>query len=93
MVSPQNQAVAARSAMAMKGRGEEPTYAKMVAACPGALRNPKTCEPVGKKRVYNRNHRVPCGEVAHDLLWWRLTPLPSCASFAGPVLERVAYAC
>lgn len=52
MVSPQNQAVVARSAMAMKGRGEEPTYAKMVAACPEALRNPKTREPVGKKRVY-----------------------------------------
>ena len=31
MVSPQNQAVVARSAMATKGRGEEPTYAKRYA--------------------------------------------------------------
>ena len=53
VISPQNQAVAASAAMAMYKRGEEPTYAKMVAACPQALQNPETGEPVGKKRVYS----------------------------------------
>lgn len=51
-ISPALQAVVARSAMAMHARGQEPTYARLVAACPLALQNPQTQEPVGKKRVY-----------------------------------------
>ena len=51
-ITPTNQAVVARSAMAMKERGQEPTYASLVAACPQALTNPTTQEVVGKKRVY-----------------------------------------
>ena len=48
-----NQTVIARSAMAMKERGEEPTYAKLVAANPKASRNPETDRPVDKKVLYN----------------------------------------
>lgn len=51
-ITPTNQSVAARSAMSMKERGQEPTYADLVAACPNALLNPDTGNPVGKKRVY-----------------------------------------
>jgi hypothetical protein len=47
-----NQAIVARSAMAMAERGEEVTYGALVANNPKALENPATKEPVGKKRVY-----------------------------------------
>ena len=36
----------------MKERGEEPTYASIVANSPQALINPSTGQVVGKKRVY-----------------------------------------
>ena len=52
VITPQNQQVVARSAMAMKARGEEPTYPALIAANPRALLNPQTGNPVGKKRVY-----------------------------------------
>ena len=52
VISVQNQKVVARSAMAMKKRGEEPTFAAVVAANPNALLNPNTGKPVNKKRVY-----------------------------------------
>ena len=52
VISPTNQAIVARSAMAMKERGEEPTYASIVANNPNALINPSTGQVVGKKRVY-----------------------------------------
>jgi hypothetical protein len=48
-----NQTLVARSAMAMKERGEEPTYAKLVASNPKASCNPGTERPVDKKVVYN----------------------------------------
>lgn len=52
VITPTNQAIVARSAMAMKERGEEPTYASIVANNPKALINPSTGEVVSKKRVY-----------------------------------------
>ena len=45
-------AAVARSAMAMKEAGIEPTYRLVVGKCPDAVRNPETGEPVDKKRVY-----------------------------------------
>ena len=48
-----NQAVIAASAMAMKARGVEPTYARLVAANPKAALNPVSKKPVGKKRIYS----------------------------------------
>lgn len=39
--------------MAMKERGQEPTYANVIAANPKALLNEETGKPVGKKRVYS----------------------------------------
>jgi len=52
-LSATNRSVIARSATAMKDRGEEPTYAAVVAACPNATLNPQTQRPVDKKRVYD----------------------------------------
>lgn len=52
VISATNQAIVARSAMAAKERGEENTYASLVANNPKALLNPETGEPVGKKRAY-----------------------------------------
>ena len=53
VVNATNQAIVARSAMAMKTRGEEPTYSQLVAANPKALLNADTEAPVDKKIVYN----------------------------------------
>jgi len=52
VITPRNQAIVARSAMAMKERGEEPTYPALVANNQKQLLNPETGEVVGKKRVY-----------------------------------------
>ena len=52
VITPTNQAIVARSAMAMAARGQEPTYPELIANNPAALLNPDTNEPVGKKRVY-----------------------------------------
>ena len=42
----------ARCAMTMKKNGIEPTYGKVVAACPKAALNPKTKRPFSKHSVY-----------------------------------------
>ena len=47
-----NEAVLARSLMAYKRNGGEPTYAVAIALNPNATRNPDTSEPVNKKVVY-----------------------------------------
>ena len=47
-----NRAAIARSAMTMKTNGIEPTYAKVVAACPKASLNPKTDQPFCRQVVY-----------------------------------------
>ena len=46
-------AVIARSAMALKSAGLEPTYPLVLAQCPLAGINPGTGETVGKKRIYD----------------------------------------
>ena len=47
-----NQTIIARSAMAMKENGQEPTYPLIVAANPRASQNPGTNRPVHKKAIY-----------------------------------------
>jgi len=70
----------AKSAMSMKDRGEEPTYAKVVGACKQAVMNPVTSEPVDKKRVYDvfrdRCHDEGSGEP------WRHQPRMSKTALA-----------
>ena len=48
----QNRAAIARCAMAMKADGVEPTYGKVVAACPKAALNPKTKQFFCKDTIY-----------------------------------------
>ena len=43
----------AQAAMAMKKRKIEPTFPRILAACPQAVVNPDTGKPVGKKRIYD----------------------------------------
>ena len=52
VITPRNQAIVARSAMAMRARGEEVTYPALVANNKEQLTNPETGEVVNKKRVY-----------------------------------------
>ena len=52
VISPTKQAAVARTAMNLKKRGGEPTYAAAVAQNREALTNPATGEPVHKKRYY-----------------------------------------
>ena len=47
-----NEGVLARSLMAFKRKGGEPTYSVAIATNPNASRNPGTGEPVNKKAVY-----------------------------------------
>ena len=42
----------AAAAKRLKRNGDEPTYSAVVAACPRAVTNPTTGEPVDKKLVY-----------------------------------------
>ena len=52
VITPTMQNVVAQSAMAMKERGQEPTYSSVVANNPQALLKPNTGNPVNKNRVY-----------------------------------------
>ena len=58
----------AKSAMSMKERGEEPTYAKVVGTCKQAILNPATTKPVDKKRVYDV-FRAHCHDKDSDEPW------------------------
>ena len=58
----------AKSAMSMKARNEEPTFAKVVGACKLAVLNPSTSKPVDKKVIYDifRDH---CRDQDSDEPW------------------------
>ena len=52
VMTAQQRAALARCAMTMKKNRIEPTYAKVIAACPKAALNPKTKRPFSKSTVY-----------------------------------------
>ena len=52
VITSSQRAVVSRCAMRMKEKGVEPTYGKIVAACPKAAYNPKTRQPFSKDTVY-----------------------------------------
>ena len=54
-------AALARCAMTMKNEGIEPTYGKVIAACPKAALNPNTKRPFSKKSIY-----IVLGEDCYD---------------------------
>ena len=78
----------AKSAMSMKDRGEEPTYAKVIGACRQAVMNPTTSKPVDKKRVY-KIFRESCHDKNSDELW-RHQPRMSKVAL-GPEQEAKRY--
>jgi hypothetical protein len=67
-LSAQARQAIAKSAMAMKARDEEPTFAKIVGACPQAVLNPATSKPVDKKRVYE-TFRDLCHDDGSEQPW------------------------
>ena len=88
-----NQAVVARSAMATKKRGHEPTYKRIIADNPNATRNPETGEPVSKRAVYNvlRSKCYDDENKPEDL--WEHQARCSKAALPDPVMEaRWAWA-
>ena len=52
-LSETNKAVIAKSAMALKEKGIEPTYPLVLAQCPKAALNPETGDFVDKRRIYD----------------------------------------
>ena len=53
VLSETNKTVVARSAMALKDKGIEPTYPLVIAQCPNAAINPATGEVVCKQVIYS----------------------------------------
>ena len=79
-------AILARSAMAQKRRGGEPTYRAVVANCPAAVLNPATDQPVGKKRVYDV-FRADCHDGDPEEPW-ACRPRLSKTSLSEPVRSK-----
>ena len=84
-------AAIARSAMAMKGAGTEPTYKLLVAKCPEAVKNPHTGEAVDKKRVYDVLRESCYDEDPAEP--WRHKRRLSRTAYTGEMMEkRLAWA-
>lgn len=93
VLSATNQTTVARSAMAMKERGEEPTYAKLVASNPRASLNPETKRPVDKRVLYNVL-RKRCYDDANDPkdTWTNSTRCSKNALTEKQIILRYAWA-
>ena len=68
VMSAQKKQAVARCAMALKRKGVEPTYSRVVALCPKATLNPATNRPVAKKRVYD-TFREDCFDSDSEEPW------------------------
>ena len=81
----------ARSAMALKEAGKEPTYRRVVSRCPKAVVNPATGKPVSKKRVYDvfREH---CYDEEPEVPWKHRPRLARSALTAESRERRLAWA-
>eukprot|EP00973_Karenia_brevis_P039294 5426121-Karenia_brevis.AAC.1 len=77
--------------MAMKARGEEPTYPRILAANHRAALNPDTNKPVGKKRIYSIL-RESCYDEDPEDRWTHRTRL-SRNALPDAVLEKRALWC
>ena len=84
-------AAIAKSAMTMKKKGAEPTYAKVVAACPTASINPSTGQPFGKKRVY-QVLRERCFDETPEKPWDHKARYSKAALTDGQVAKRFKFA-
>ena len=79
--------------MAMKARGEEPTYPALIASNPQALLNPQTCKHVGKKRVYAIMESLCFDDPENpDDTWSHLARLSKNALTDGQIVKRLRWA-
>jgi hypothetical protein len=76
----------AKSAMATKARGHEPTYVRAVADCPAATLNPNTGKPVTKKRIYDV-FREDCFDDGAEHPWTH-TARYSKTALTKPAMEK-----
>ena len=83
-------AAVARSAMALKSGGAEPTYARVLAACPEAALNPETQKPVGKRRIYDVL-RERCYDEDPDVPWAHKARYSKTALTDGQVAKRYKF--
>ena len=81
----------ATSAESLKKSGQEPTYARIVAQCPDATRNPKTGAPVDKKAVY-AVLRQDCFDEGADEPWEHKARYSKAALTPGMMKKRWAFA-
>ena len=81
----------AKCAMNMKSRGVEPTYARVVAACPQATLNPETERPVAKKRVYEV-FREECYDEDPEEPWTHKARYSKVALTEEMMSKRLAFA-
>ncbi len=86
-----SKALIAKSAMRMKEKGNEPTFARLIANCPRAVLNPETGKHVDKKRVYSvlREH---CYDVDPDEPWACRPRLSKTSLSAAVKGKRLAWA-
>lgn len=92
-ISQVNQAVLARSAMALKKRGVEPTYTALVARNPEATRSPHTGEPVQKKSVYKvLRSRCYDDEAAPEDTWVHAARNSKAALTLAQMQDRLNWA-
>jgi len=85
-LSGQNRASIARSMMALKEHGAEPTYALACGSCPQAVINPSTGKPVDKKRIYDVMRESCYDEVPEEP--WAHRPRLSKTSLSADVIEN-----
>ena len=90
VLSQTNQRAIARSSMALKERGVEPTYPLIIAQCPNAARNPHTGEPVCKHVVYDILERL-CYDVHPDCPWTHLPRASKTALTPGDMEKRLKF--
>ena len=85
-----NKIAMARSAMALKSRGVEPTYSLVIAQCPNASINPVTGEPVSKQVVYDilESH---CYDIDPETPWCHQKRLAKVAVLPQDVPKRLAF--
>jgi hypothetical protein len=90
VLSGQQTAAIARSAEAMKRRGAEPTYPRLVGTCPTATLNRGTGAPVSKKRVY-AVFREQCKDEGSNKCWVHKARYSKIALTAAMRAKRLAF--
>ena len=89
-VSERNKSIIATSAMAMKERGVEPTYALIIAQCPNASINVSTGEPVSKQVVYDIMENR-CYDIDPSMPWSHKKRLVKKAVLPQDLPKRLAF--